>query len=303
MPMLTPLGPAGMVLDATKSNGQTMLMGIINVTPDSFSGDGEPVDQVQRGIHSLVRRHIRSGATIIDVGGQSSRPDAPDVSATEEIARTLPAIQAARLAIDGRPIAISIDTYRAEVARAAVEAGADIVNDISAGELDPSMLKTVAELGCTYAIMHMRGTPSTMMSKANLTYENGVVDGVAEELSVRVRSAIKAGIRRWRIILDPGIGFAKGAADNVVLLRDLKKLRRHRDFEGLPWLVGSSNKGFIGKYTGVRSPKQRTGGTAATVTAAVAGGAHIVRVHDVKQMAAVVKMSDAIFSTADASPA
>jgi 2-amino-4-hydroxy-6-hydroxymethyldihydropteridine diphosphokinase/dihydropteroate synthase len=190
-------------------------------------------------------------------------------------------------------ISISVDTYRAAVAEAAVAAGADIVNDVSAGLLDDAMLPTIARLGCTMCLMHMRGTPATM-SRLN-DYPGGLIPMLAEELRERVDAAEKAGIRRWRIILDPGMGFAKVGDQNLEILRHMPELRRWPGLEGLPWLLGSSRKSFVGKITGVARPGDRVYGTAATVTAAVQGGADIVRVHDVLEMAQVVKMADAIF--------
>ena len=192
-------------------------------------------------------------------------------------------------------MAISVDTYRAVVAEAAVRAGAHIINDISAGMLDAEMLPTIARLECTYIMMHMRGTPATMQDEANCSYPDGLLETVAQELRARVDAAQKAGIRRWHMILDPGVGFAKTTQQNLEILRNMNRLRRLTQLEGIPWLVGSSRKGFIGQVTGVQEAKERTWGTAATVTAAVAGGADIVRVHDVEQMAQVVKMADAMY--------
>lgn len=273
----------------------TQLMSILNVTPDSFSDGGTHKPDDLEKLKATARSQIAAGATIIDIGGQSSRPDAPDISAEEEIARVVPAIEAIRGLPEAARVAISIDTYRASVAESAVKAGANIVNDISAGKLDPDMLSTVARLGCTYIMMHMRGSPADMQSVQNCTYPEGVIKTIGEELGARVLAAQDAGIRRWRIILDPGIGFSKTQDQNVEILKKLPKLRLHSNVKNFPWLIGSSRKSFIGKITGVTEPKDRTWGTAATVTAAVQGGADIVRVHDVEEMAAVVKMADAIY--------
>jgi dihydropteroate synthase len=268
-------------------------MAILNTTPDSFSDGGvhKPVD-VDR-LSSTVDSFIAAGAVIIDIGGQSSRPNAPDVTAEEELERILPAIEAIKASQNCENVAISVDTYRAQVAEGAVKAGANIINDISAGMLDPDMLPTIAKLGCTYVMMHMRGTPATMQDEENCTYNAAVIGDVVRELRDRVKAAQAAGIRRWRIILDPGIGFSKTAEQNVRLLRYFgnpsSSLHRH------PWLVGTSRKSFIGKVTGVDEPTERVWGTAATVTAAIRGGADIVRVHDVKEMAQVAKMSDALY--------
>ncbi len=268
-------------------------MSILNVTPDSFSDGGAHDAHDGNALRHTVEHHIRVGATLIDIGGQSSRPGAPDISAEEEIARVLPAIAAVKAAEGSERVAISIDTYRAAVAEAAIQAGAHIINDISAGKLDPDMLPTIARLGCTYIMMHMRGTPATMQNAENCNYPEGLLTTVKNELWASVVSAMEAGIRRWRIILDPGIGFSKTPEQNLELLRGLPVLRL--GFPGVPWLIGSSRKSFIGKITGVEDPAKRQGGTAATVTAAIQQGADIVRVHDVEEMAAVVKMADAMY--------
>lgn len=296
---VTPLCAGHVQLRATDPERRTHVMSILNVTPDSFSDGGNNVPSDNEALQATIAAHIAAGATIIDVGGQSSRPNAPDITAEEEIARVLPAIHAIKSVPGGDTVVISIDTYRAAVAEAAVEAGAHVVNDISAGLLDPEMLPTVAKLGCFYIMMHMRGTPATMTSAENCSYPDGVVGTVASELLKRVETALAAGIRRWRIILDPGIGFAKTQDQNLELLRNLGQLREAHYLRGIPWLVGTSRKGFIGKITGVKEPSERSWGTAATVTAAVRGGADIVRVHDVEEMAKVVKMADAIFRVPD----
>lgn len=272
---------------------QTLVMSILNTTPDSFSdgGDNKPADV--EALKQTVQSHVASGAKIIDIGGQSSRPNAPDISADEEISRIHPAIEAIKSCPGAGNVAISVDTYRAPVAKAAIEAGAHIVNDISSGTLDPDMFSTVAKLGCTYIMMHMRGDPSNMQSEYHCSYPNGLLRSIASELRERIGLAEDAGIRRWRMILDPGIGFSKTHVQNLELLKGMPELRRM--LKNFPWLVGSSRKGFIGATTGVKEPKDRIWGTAATVAAAVQGGANVVRVHDVAEMATVVKMADAIY--------
>jgi 2-amino-4-hydroxy-6-hydroxymethyldihydropteridine diphosphokinase / dihydropteroate synthase len=266
-------------------------MAILNVTPDSFSDGGIHIGD---SLSSTISSFIASGATFIDVGGQSSAPGAKDVSAKEEISRILPAIELIRRHPQAKNIVISVDTYRASVAQAAIEAGADMVNDISGGLLDYNMLPTVAKLGKTICLMHMRGNPATMNKLTN--YEpGGLIPTIAQELLQRIAAAEDAGIRRWRIILDPGIGFAKTGVQNIEILRRIDELRDWPGLRGLPWLLGSSRKTFIGKITGVKEPKDRLWGTAATVTAAVQGGADIVRVHDVPQMTQVVQVADAIW--------
>ncbi|KAK3678339.1 trifunctional dihydropteroate synthetase [Recurvomyces mirabilis] len=289
------LGPPQATVNTGAPKRRTQMMSILNVTPDSFSDGGvhEPTDL--EALKASVSAHVVGGATVIDIGGQSSRPDAPDVTAEDEITRILPAIQAIKSLPAAEHIAISIDTYRASVAKAAIKAGAHIINDISGGLLDAEMLPTIARLGCTYIIMHMRGTPATMQNEENLRYPAGLIPTIATELKARLQAAEEAGIRRWRIILDPGIGFSKTVDQNLEILRELPALRQRADLRDMPWLIGSSRKGFVGKVTDVAEAKDRTWGTAATVTAAVQGGAEIVRVHDVAEMAQVVKMSDAIY--------
>ena len=267
-------------------------MGIMNMTPDSFS-DGGIHKPDPNTLLPTLEAFTEAGVSIVDIGGQSTRPHAPEVAAEEELGRVLPTIQFIRSQPRFRKLAISIDTYRASVAAAAVEAGANIVNDVSAGELDAEMLPTIARLGCSAVLMHMRGTPKTMNRKTS--YPAGVIDGVGSELRARVAAAEAAGIRRWRILLDPGIGFAKNEAQNLELLGRLGELRGFDGLQGFPWVVGASRKAFIGRITGVAEAKERVWGTAAAVGAAVHGGADIVRVHDVKEMAQVVKMADAIW--------
>ena len=280
---------------ALENTRPTHIMSILNTTPDSFSDVGlnSPTDET--ALRKTISSHIHGGATIIDIGGQSSRPNAADVTAEEEIQRVLPAIKIINSLPQGSNTCISVDTYRASVAETAIKAGAHIINDISGGLLDADMLSTAGRLGCTVCLMHMRGTPATMTSAENCSYPDGLIPTIAKELLDRVRAAEEAGIRRWRIILDPGIGFAKTTEQNLEILRCMSELRSWPGLVGFPWLLGSSRKGFIGKITGVKDAKERTWGTAATVTAAVQGGADMVRVHDVDEMAKVTKMSDAIW--------
>lgn len=281
-------------------------MAVLNVTPDSFSDGGGPIwndratadDRSVKPIPEALSHTIdlHHNSIILDIGGQSTRPGAEEISEQEELDRVIPFIQAIRSSGSWDPTrrpCMSIDTSRARVAEAAINAGVDVVNDISAGTLDPDMLPTVARLGCPIILMHMRGTPATMTSLTS--YPEGVIPTIGQELLGRVRAAEEAGIRRWRIILDPGIGFAKTQSQNLEILRRLSELRSTRGLEGLPWLVGASRKGFIGRITGVAEARDRVWGTAAAVTAAVQGGADIVRVHDVKEMQQVVAMADAIW--------
>ncbi|KAG0126688.1 Dihydropteroate synthase-like protein [Tuber indicum] len=272
-------------LDPSNPHRKTYIMAILNLTPDSFSDGGQ---HTHDSIISTARELIAAGADILDIGGCSTRPSAAQVSPEEELSRVIPAIKSLRDA--GIKTVISIDTYRSVVARAAISAGADLINDISAGTLDKDMLKTAADLAVPICLMHMRGTPSTMNSLAS--YPTGVVPAVISELGERVRAAEEAGVRRWNILLDPGIGFAKGMQYNLELLRGLAEVTGGI---GLPWVVGPSRKKFVGTVTGVEVAKERTWGTAGAVAACVAGGADVVRVHDVAEMKKVVDMAGAIW--------
>ena len=270
-------------------------MSVLNLTPDSFSDGGLHSISEPMSLLSTIRKQMnqKHPLSILDIGGQSTRPNAPQVSPEEELSRILPTIHAIRSERSFAQLAISVDTYRASVAAQAFEAGADIINDVSAGQMDLEMLPTIAKLGCTCVLMHMRGTPETMTKLTD--YPDGVIQGVGSELLARVRDAEKAGICRWRIILDPGIGFAKNQAQNLELLRRFEELRHFEGLEGFPWLVGASRKGFIGKITGCEEASERKWGTATCVAAAIRGGADIVRVHDVVEMGQVVAMSDALW--------
>lgn len=309
---LTPLSASQPPLQAFKSSRKTHVMAILNMTPDSFSDGGTHNSAPSPTLADTIRHMVASGATMIDVGGQSTAPNRPEVSAEEELSRVLPAINLIRSLPEAKDILISVDTYRASVAQQAVHAGAEIVNDVSAGVMDAEMLTTMARLGKTVCLMHMRGTPATMSSLNNYSVsssnsssssttsgdddnDEALIPAIAKELLDRVAAAEAAGVRRWRIILDPGIGFAKVGAQNLTLLRGLRELREWPGLEGLPWLVGSSRKSFIGQITGVKTPAERIWGTAATVAAAVEAGADVVRVHDVKEMGQVVRMCDAIW--------
>lgn len=265
-------------------------MAILNLTPDSFSDGGKhslkPTEVVE-----AVRQMIENGAKIIDIGGQSSRPNAPEVTAEEEMERIVPAIKAIRQADISIPI--SIDTYRAKVAEAAILAGADIINDVSGGTLDPDMLSTTAKVNVPIVLMHMRGTPETMNSLAK--YDGDLIEIIGRELSERVEASISAGIRRWNIILDPGLGFAKTGKHNIEIMRRLGDLRAQPALSGMPWLVGPSRKRFIEGITGEKVAGERLWGTAGAVAACIKEGADIVRVHDVAEMTKVVKMCDAIW--------
>lgn len=263
---------------------QTYLMGILNVTPDSFS-DGGLFNTLEAAVVQ-AKQMAASGANILDVGGQSTRPQAADLPLQAELDRVLPVIEALRHELPDMPI--SIDTTKAEVARAAVRAGADLVNDISGATFDPAMLATVAELNVPIALMHIRGTPKTMQS---LTDYADLIGELREFLAARAEAAVQAGIAPHHIWLDPGIGFAKTGSQNLEILRQLPRLKAL----GLPLLVGSSRKSFIGHLLNQPDPKQRVWGTASTCCAAIAGGADILRVHDLAPMRDVCQVADAIW--------
>ncbi|TQN67612.1 Folic acid synthesis protein fol1, partial [Colletotrichum shisoi] len=267
---LTPISASRPPLASLSSSRQTSVMAIVNATPDSFSDGGV---HNSKNLVSTLKSFAAAGVTIIDVGGCSTAPGRPEVPVDEELARVLPVIKLIRGMPELSQVAVSVDTYRASVAEAAVAAGADIINDVSAGQLDPDMFRAMARSNRTVCLMHMRGTPATMNSLTD--YPDGLIPTVARELLDRVAEAEEAGVRRWRIILDPGLGFAKTGAQNLEILRHMDELRSWPGLEGFPWLVGSSRKSFVGKITGVSKPQERIWGTAATVVSAVQGGADI----------------------------
>ncbi|HEX8323290.1 MAG TPA: dihydropteroate synthase [Tepidisphaeraceae bacterium] len=258
-----------------------LVMGVLNVTPDSFS-DGNRFSTVAAA-QARAEAMIAEGVDLIDIGGESTRPGATRVSAQEQISRIVPVLRACRTL----PTVFSVDTTRAEVARAALESGAMLVNDVSAGSEDADMMGLVARNGCPVILMHMQGEPATM--QANPHYEN-VVTEVRDHLIQRAKAFEAAGVARERILLDPGIGFGKTIDHNLTLLRELSTLTT------LPYamLVGVSRKGFIGRLTGRTDPADRVFGTAAAVAWSVSQGAAIVRVHDVAAMADVVAVAGAI---------
>ena len=244
------------------------LMGVVNATPDSFSDGGRYLDP-----SAAVDRALRladEGADLVDVGGESTRPGAPAVPAGEEIARVVPVVE--RLRARGFPLPISVDTSKGAVARAALAAGADLVNDVTALS-DPDLARACADAGVPVVLMHMRGTPADMASRA--VYGDVVAD-VARELAAALARAEAAGVARERAILDPGIGFAKTAEQSVELLARVGELRAL----GRPLLVGPSRKSFIGKLTGAEVG-DRLPGTLAAVAACVLAGVELLRVHDV----------------------
>lgn len=286
-------GPADLPLggdrDPLPTGTRTVIQGVLNVTPDSFSDGGTylPDDGDLAPAITAGHRMVAEGADLVDVGGESTRPGAEPVAEELELARTIPVVAA--LAEAG--VVVSIDTLKATVARAAVEAGAAIVNDVSAGALDPDLLPTVAELGVPYVLMHMRGTPRTMQQDP--TYDD-VVAEVFDHLAAGLVRVTAAGIDRRQVMVDPGIGFGKTLEHNLTLLRRLRELTSL----GPPVLVGASRKSFIGRVTGVTDPGARLEGSLAAATLAVAGGARIVRVHDVAETVRAVALADAVRSHA-----
>ncbi|MBN2498710.1 MAG: dihydropteroate synthase [Deltaproteobacteria bacterium] len=258
------------------------LMGVLNVTPDSFSDGGRFFERNAAQDHALAM--AEAGADIVDVGGESSRPGAENTQAEEEIRRVLPAIEAL---VRYSTVPVSIDTTKSEVARAALDAGASMVNDISALRFDPRMVELVASAGVPVVLMHMRGTPADMQT-GDLHYDDPLGE-ISAFLSAAVDGAVEAGIDRTRILVDPGIGFGKTAGQNLLLIRRLDA------FAALerPVLVGPSRKSFIGKVLGA-SVDERLFGTAAAVAVAVMAGAHVLRVHDVAAMKQVLRVAQAI---------
>lgn len=260
---------------------RTLVMGILNVTPDSFSDGGRWLDP-QRAVRH-ARRMVRDGADLVDVGGESTRPGARAVSAREELRRVVPVVAA--LAAKG--IRVSVDTSKAAVAAAALAAGATMVNDVTALRGDPAMAGVCAGAGAQVVLMHMKGTPRTMQKAP--AYRD-VVAEIAAFFRKRLNFALRAGIARDSIFLDPGIGFGKRPEHNMEILRRLE------EFKGLghPLVVGTSRKSFIGRALGGRPSEDRVFGTAATVAAAVLRGAAVVRVHDVREMSDVVRVTDGL---------
>lgn len=311
---------------------RTLIMGVINATPDSFSDGGEN-QSIESAVQTALSM-VEEGADMLDIGGMSTSPGAVEVSAKEEEARVVPVIKAIRQA--GVSIPISIDTFRASVADAALSAGANIINDVSAGLRDAKIFDVARDRAVPIVLMHMRGDSKTMTSAANSSYAegDGVVGGVKRELEMRLEAALRAGVRRWNIILDPGIGFAKDKDGNVELLRGLEELTSgqlqpgsrasspppplsessvsrqesngeadspsdvdlapHASLVNLPMLLGVSRKRFLGTLTGRKEPKERIFGTAVACAMGIAAGVDILRVHDVWQMSDVAKVADAI---------
>lgn len=272
------------IRDRTFAWGErTYIMAILNVTPDSFS-DGGQFHRLDTAI-AQAQHLIHAGADMLDIGGQSTRPKAEAVPLQVELDRVVPVIRAIRQTSD---IPISVDTTRSVVAKAAIAAGADIVNDISGAIYDPDMLPTVAALHVPIILMHIRGTPQTMQQ---LTAYNDLIGELLEFLQQRVEAAVKAGVQPERIAIDPGIGFAKTYDQNLEILRHLQEFHRLN----CPILVGPSRKSFIGHILDQPDPQQRVWGTAAACCAAIAAHSDILRVHDAREIVDVCRVADAIW--------
>jgi len=270
--------------DTVLNLGQsTQIMGIVNCSPDSFSGDGK------QGLTACLRhakKLIRQGADILDIGGESTRPGAAAVSAKVEIKRVIPVIQAL---VHQTKIPISVDTTKQEIAKQALDVGACIINNVRGLNIDKSFLKMVRDYQAAIVLMHVRGIPATMQTYAR--YKD-VVGEVIRELKISIEKCLEIGIKKDKIIIDPGIGFSKNADHNLELINSLNKL----NVLACPILLGTSRKSFIGKILQDDSTDHLMG-TAATVTAGIMRGAHIVRVHDVKLIKETVRVSDAIVNS------
>ena len=261
-------------------NKRTLIMGILNVTPDSFS-DGGKYSNFKQAVQAAINME-KEGADIIDVGGESSRPGADPVSLDEELNRVIPVIQEIRKATD---IPISIDTYKSQVAEKALENGANLVNDISGLMFDPEMINTIAKYDASVAVMHIKGTPKNMQD--NPGYEN-IVDEILLYLKTSIEK-IKGQIGRNKILIDPGIGFGKQLKDNYLILRYLEEFKSL----GYPILIGASRKSFIGNLLEL-STDERLEGSIAAACCAVMNGADVLRIHDIKETVRAIKITDSI---------
>lgn len=261
---------------------RTLVMGVLNVTPDSFSDGGEFIEKDTALDHALSM--VEEGADIIDIGGESTRPGAEPVPLEVELERVVPVIKALRKASD---VTISIDTCKSRVAEEALDAGADIINDITAFRLDPRMKEVASQRECPTVLMHIKGTPRDMQK--NPVYDD-VISEIYRYLSESIKLAVDAGLPEEQIIVDPGIGFGKTLGHNIEIIRNLRQFRSL----GRPILIGVSRKSFIGAILGGKEPKERVWGTASAVAVSILNGASIVRVHDVAEMRDVVAVADAL---------
>lgn len=261
------------------------VMGVINLTPDSFS-DGGQFNSAKQA-RKEADRQINDGADVLDLGAQSTRPGAEEVGEEEELKRLIPCLQAIRR--DHPDVIISVDTFLAAVARAALEAGADWINDVSGGRRDAGMLPLIEDAGCPYVLMHSRGDSASMDACTNYGSE-GVVNAVRRELRESTERALRQGVKATQLIWDPGLGFAKDNEQNLELIRQLEEFQR----DGIPLLLGPSRKRFIGAVLNQPRPKARIWGTAAVCARAQAAGVHVLRVHDVGPIHQVVSMGEAV---------
>ena len=272
---------------------RTYVMGILNVTPDSFSGDGilQREDQIAAAV-SQAQQFAADGADIIDIGGESTRPGSTPVTEAEELARVVPVIEAVRREIS---LPISVDTYRASVAEAALAAGANWINDVWGFRMDSRIARVAAEANCPVVLMHNRSKPKDVAQEERLggryvgvDYDDLITD-IKRELGESIELALQAGVKEESIILDPGVGFGKTVSQNLQIVDQIDQFK----VMGYPILLGTSRKSFIG-YTLDLPPEERLEGTAATVAIGIDRGADIVRVHDVKSIVRLAKMTDAI---------
>jgi dihydropteroate synthase len=263
-------------------SAKTCIMGILNVTPDSFSDAGVHFDRARAVERAL--QMVDEGADIIDVGGESTRPGSEPLPAEEELRRILPVINELARTLK---IPLSIDTYKAEIARRALDAGASMVNDISGARFDPDMPEVAAKYNVPIVLMHIKGKPKDM--QAHPLYR-ALIPEIIDYLKGSIEKVVNAGVREDMIIVDPGIGFGKTFEHNLTVLNNLQEFTTL----GRPLLVGPSRKAFIGKVLGAASPAERLEGTAAAVAISIMKGANIVRVHDVREMAKVAKVADTI---------
>jgi dihydropteroate synthase len=262
---------------------RTLVVGVLNVTPDSFSDGGKNFDPSRAAARALEME--AEGADIVEIGGESTRPDATALTVEEEIERISPVLTA----LGGQlKVPLAIDTYKSQVAQAALDLGVGIVNDVSALRFDPSIADVAALAGAGLVLMHMRGDPSTMQK---LPPSSDIFSEITSDLGVAIEGAVSRGVRREQLVIDPGIGFGKTLEDNLAIINHLE---RFNAFD-LPIMIGTSRKSFIGRLTG-KPAGERVFGTAASVVAAIVRGVHIVRVHDVKDMVEVTRVADAILS-------
>ena len=261
----------------------TIVVGVLNVTPDSFSDGGQHFDAARAIEHAL--RMESDGADIVEVGGESTRPGAPRLSANEELARISPVLKelGKRLRVP-----VAIDTYKSEVARVALDLGASIINDVSALRFDVQIAEEVASSKALLVLMHMRGEPQTMQK---IEPSLDIFGEIEADFNTSIREAESRGLQREQIILDPGIGFGKTLEQNLSILNHLHRFEKF----GMPLMIGTSRKSFIGRLTG-RPESDRVFGTAASVAVSISRGAHMIRVHDVREMSEVARITDAILT-------